>query len=73
MKKPLLSELTLREKIGQTVMVQGPHLMMMEDMKGFLEKNPLGNVWHTCNASMTATNLTDAPIEKPENSEFYRK
>ena len=72
MKKPQLSELTLREKIGQTVMIQAPHLMLMDDPAEFLAKNPFGNVWHTCNSSMAATNLTDAPIDKPEDSEFYR-
>ena len=73
MKKPLLSELTLREKIGQTAMVQAPHLMAMENAAEFLKDNPIGNVWHTCNHSMEATNLTEAPIGSPQKSEYYRK
>ena len=72
MKKPKLEELTLREKIGQICMVQAAHLMKMEDMEGFLKENPIGGVWHTCNQSMEATNLTEAPIDKPEDSTYYR-
>ncbi len=73
MKKPQLSELTLREKIGQICMVQSAHLMKMDDMEGFLKENPIGGVWHTCNHSMEATNLTEAPIDKPEDSTYYRE
>ncbi len=72
MKKPLVSELTLREKIGQTGMVQSPFLMKLDDMEGFLKENPIGGVWHTCNDSMESTNLTEAPIDHPEGSTYYR-
>ena len=73
MKMPQLEELTLREKIGQTAMVQAPHLMALENAAEFLKDNPIGNVWHTCNHSMVATNLTEAPIGRPMPSEYYRK
>ncbi len=72
MSKIRLEDLTLREKIGQTAMIQAPHLMAMDNLEEYLSKNPIGNVWHTCNHSMVATNLTEAPIDHPENSEFYR-
>lgn len=71
--KPRLSELTLREKIGQTALMQGAIFMNMEDMKGYLKENPIGEVWHNCNTFMLAANLADVPIEHPETSEYYRK
>ena len=67
-----LSDLTLREKIGQTAMFQSATIMRLEDPQAYLDQNPIGGVWHTCNASMTATNLTDAPIDHPMDSAFYR-
>ena len=73
MRIPKLEELTLREKIGQTALVQAPHLMALENAAEFLKENPIGNVWHTCNHSMEATNLTEAPIGRPMPSEYYRK
>ncbi len=72
MKKPLLSELTLREKIGQTALMESPILMRMENPEEYLKENPIGNVWHTCNGSLSSINLVDAPIEKPEDTNFYR-
>lgn len=73
MRRPELEELTLREKIGQTAMVQAPHLMALGNAAEFLKENPIGNVWHTCNHSMEATNLTEAPVDHPMPSEYYRK
>lgn len=73
MAKPKLSELTLREKIGQTIQMQSGFLMNMEDMEGYLKDNPIGNVWHTCNTAMTTVNLADIEIDKPEDSTYYRK
>ena len=68
----ILSQMTLREKIGQTAMLQSAVIMRLDDPKAYLQENPIGGVWHTCNASMTATNLTDAPIDHPMDSTFYR-
>ena len=70
--KTMLSRLTLREKIGQTAMLQSATIMRLDDPKAYLSQNPIGGVWHTCNASMIATNLTDAPIDHPMDSAFYR-
>ena len=72
MKKPLLSELTLREKIGQTALMESPILMSMENPEEYLKSNPIGNVWHTCNASVGSVNLVNVPTDKPEDTDFYR-
>jgi len=71
--KPKLSELTLREKIGQTCQMQTGFLMNMENLEEYLAENPIGNVWHTCNTAMTTVNLADIEIDEPEDSTFYRK
>lgn len=72
MKKPLISELTLREKIGQTALMESPILMRMENPEEYLKENPIGNVWHTCNGSLLSINLVKAPIDKHEDAVFYR-
>ena len=41
MKKPLLSELTLREKIGQTALMESPIIMRMENPEKNLKENPM--------------------------------
>lgn len=71
--KPDLNELTLREKIGQTALMQGGIFMNMENMAGYLKENPIGEIWHNCNSFMLAANLTDIPIDNPQPCEFYRK
>ena len=71
--KPDLSELTLREKIGQTCQVQTAYLMNMKNMEEYLAENPIGNVWHTCNTAQTTVNLADIEIDEPADSTFYRK
>ena len=71
--KPKLSELTLREKIGQTCQMQTAYLMNMENLEEYLAENPIGNVWHTCNTAMTTVNLADIEIDDPADSTFYRK
>lgn len=70
-----VSDLTLREKIGQTGIVQSPTLINMESegkMDAYLKNNPIG-VWHTCNAAMTAANLEYLSCDEPQVSEFYRE
>ena len=71
--KPKLSELTLREKIGQTCQMQTAYLMNMENLEEYLAENPIGQVWHTCNTAMTTVNLADIEIDEPMDSTFYRK
>ncbi len=74
MKRPEFSELTLREKIGQTCQMQSGFLMNMGDkMEEYLKDNPIGNVWHTCNTAMTTVNLADIEIDELADSTYYRK
>lgn len=71
--KPDLSELTLREKIGQTCQMQMAYLMNLDNLEEYLLENPIGNVWHTCNEAMTIVNLAKIQINEPQDSTFYRK
>ena len=73
MKRPEFSELTLREKIGQTCQMQSGFLMNMDNLEEYLAENPIGNVWHTCNTAMTTVNLADIEIDEPADSAYYRK
>ena len=70
--KPELSELTLREKIGQTCQMQTAYLMNMKNLEEYLAENPIGNVWHTCNTAQTTVNLADIEIDEPADSTFDR-
>lgn len=72
-RRPALSELTLREKIGQTCQVQLGYLMGIENLEEWLAENPIGNIWHTCNEMMTTVNLSSTLIDEPQDSTFYRK
>lgn len=73
MKRPEFSELTLREKIGQTCQMQMSYLMNMDNLEEYLAENPIGNVWHTCNEAMTTVNLAGLTIDEPQASTYYRK
>jgi len=69
-----LSDLTLREKIGQTAVVQSSTLINMEfnnKMDEYLQNNPVG-VWHVCNVAMQMANLENVTGDKYEDSAFYR-
>ncbi len=54
MRKPLLSELTLREKIGQTALGRGMNHDLLD-----LEKYPYGFVWSLGNIEMGVINMND--------------
>ena len=71
--KPKLSELTLREKIGQTAVVQIADFINHENIEEFLKDNPIGNVWNCGNLAMTIVNLTGIVGENLQDSEYYRK
>ena len=62
-KKPELEELTLREKIGQTAVMQMSWFMNRKDLKEYLKENPMGNVWLNGNWCMNTTNLTGMVVE----------
>lgn len=72
-KKPALSELTLREKIGQTACMQMSWFMNRKDIAEYLKDNPIGNVWHNGNYCMNTTNLTEVVGGTLHDTEFYRE
>lgn len=45
MKRPKLEEMTLREKIGQTVIFRHSLLEKIEDIPGYFTENPIGANW----------------------------
>lgn len=69
---PDISELSLREKIGQTALMQMSWFMNKENLKDFLKENPIGNVWHNGNYNMNTANLSMVVGAKPRDSEYYR-
>ncbi len=71
--KPKLSELTLREKIGQTAVVQIADFINHENIEEYLKDNPIGNIWNCGNLAMTIVNLTGIVGENLQDSEYYRK
>lgn len=71
--KPKLSELTLREKIGQTAVMQMSWFMNRKDLKQYLKDNPIGNVWHNGNWCMNTANLSNVAGGTLHDSEYYRK
>lgn len=71
-KKPQLSELTLREKIGQTAVMQLADFINHENIEEYLKDNPMGNIWNCGNLAMTIVNLTGIVGENLQDSEYYR-
>ena len=72
-KKPELEELTLREKIGQTAVMQMSWFMNRKDLKEYLKENPMGNVWLNGNWCMNTTNLTGMVGGTLHDSDYYRE
>lgn len=72
-KKPELEELTLREKIGQTAVMQMSWFMNRDDLKEYLKENPIGNVWLNGNWCMNTANLTGMVGGTLHDTEYYRK
>lgn len=71
-KKPKLSELTLREKIGQTAVMQLADFINHDNIEEYLKDNPIGNIWSCGNLAMTIVNLTGIVGENLQDSEYYR-
>lgn len=57
MKKPLLSELTIREKVGQTVSLSPALVNMAEDIDEYLKNNPFGSMWVAGHQNMDFINV----------------
>lgn len=45
MRRPALSELTLRERIGQTAVLRQKFLNNITDLKEYFHRNPYGSIW----------------------------
>lgn len=56
MKKPAISELTLREKIGQMLVLSCGTLCKVDDVKEFLDNNPYGSLWAASYMKMSFLN-----------------
>ena len=59
MKKPLLSELTLREKIGQTLNMRPSVMAEADDINEYFRKNPYGSMWTCGHIKMDFVNLAE--------------
>lgn len=66
MKKPLLSELTLREKIGQTALGRAMNTDLLD-----LEKHPYGFMWSLGNIEMGVINMDDVAGEEVTNRQKW--
>ncbi|MBO5060163.1 MAG: hypothetical protein J6C82_04545 [Clostridia bacterium] len=66
MKKPNLSELTLREKIGQTAAVKQNLLDQIEDIHAYFKDNPYGSMWVVGAAQMDFINMADSVNENAD-------
>ena len=73
MNKIKLSELTLREKIGQTAVMQMSWFMNRTDLEEYLKDHPIGNVWLNGNWCMNTANLTGVAGGTLRDTEYYRK
>ncbi len=75
-KKPSLSELTLREKIGQTACPIMRKVMKNENIPEYMEKNPFGSIWVSGNAKLDFVNMAyevDPDSVDKEFSNAFRK
>ena len=56
-RKPLISELTLRERIGQTICPSMRKILKQKNIPEFIEKNPFGSFWVAGNAKLDFVNV----------------
>lgn len=75
MKKIKLSDLTLREKIGQTLIISTYRWAEVENRKEFLERTPVGGLWSYSGApSKTKVDVVDfTDGEVSDDSSVYAK
>lgn len=69
MKKPLLSEMTLREKIGQTVAMSPRVMAKVTDIDEFFKKYPYGNMWNAGHMNLDFVNLAEEVVNA-ENIDY---
>ena len=76
MRKPLLSELTLRERIGQTAAPLMTKFLGADNIPEYMEKNPYGFFWVSGNAKLQFVNVAyevDPTTVDKEFSNAFRK
>ena len=75
-KKPALSELTLRERIGQTVCPQMRKVLAAENIEEYMQKNPYGSMWVSGSAKLDFVNVAyevDPTTVDKEFTNAFRK
>ncbi|MBR5308429.1 MAG: glycoside hydrolase family 3 protein [Clostridia bacterium] len=74
MKKVTLSELTLREKIGQTAALRAAFLTKVEDVDDYIKNNPYGILWTQGNIKMDFVNMAEESVENAiYNADIYNR
>ena len=76
MRKPLLSELTLRERIGQTAAPLMTKFLGSDNISEYMKKNPYGFFWVSGNAKLQFVNVAyevDPTTVDKEFSNAFRK
>ena len=69
-KKPEISELTLRERIGQTVCPIMRKILKEDNIKEYMQKNPYGSIWVAGNAKLDFVNVAYEVDPNSADSEF---
>lgn len=69
MKKPLLSELTLREKIGQTYIMREYTYKYADDYKKYFKENPVGCLW-SCGETRNDFTKVEADFGRDTNATY---
>jgi len=75
-KKPTISELSLRERIGQTVCPIMRKVLKADNVKEYMQKNPYGSIWVSGNAMLDFVNMAyevDPTTVDKEFSNAFRK
>ena len=75
-KKPLLSELSLRERIGQTICPIMRKILAADDIGEYIRNNPFGSFWISGNAKLDFVNVAyevDPTTVDKEFSNAFRK
>ena len=70
MKKPLLSELTLREKIGQTVVLSPRVMAEVTDIDEYFKNNPEGSIKYYSNWKFGPDNIAIQAIKRDKKLLF---
>jgi len=75
-KKPSISELTLRERIGQTICPSMRKILRSDDIVEYIKNNPFGSFWVAGNAKLDFVNVAyevDPTTVDKEFSNAFRK